>query len=138
MVDLDREQDIEELRRIAHAQQTQIRILLEAVERQQSQIAALKGTKGDPQLTLKMLEALQAKAKAAQDALAAAEATAAWLMSARTARAHWIERVELRHKLTSSLDAPERTGDGFCIQRINMPVAHAHRVSCDSAVMFSS
>jgi hypothetical protein len=31
MVDLDREQDIEELRRIAHAQQAQIRILLDAI-----------------------------------------------------------------------------------------------------------
>ena len=74
MVDLDREQDIEELRRIAHAQQAQIRILLEAIERQQAQLAALKGTKSDAQLTLKMLEALQAKAKAAEEALAKAEA----------------------------------------------------------------
>jgi hypothetical protein len=31
MVDLDREQDIEELRMIAHAQQAQIRILLDAI-----------------------------------------------------------------------------------------------------------
>ena len=74
MVDLDREQNIEELRRIAHAQQAQIRILLQAIERQQYQIASLKGTKGDPQLTLKMLETLQAKAKAAEEALAQAEA----------------------------------------------------------------
>jgi transposase len=74
VVDLDREQDIEELRRIAHAQQAQIRILLEAIERQQAQLAALKGNKPDAQLTLKMLEALQAKAKAAEEALARAEA----------------------------------------------------------------
>lgn len=73
MVDLDREQDIEELRRIAHAQQAQIRILLEAIERQQFQIASLKGKPSDPQLTLKMLETLQAKAKAAEEALAKAE-----------------------------------------------------------------
>jgi chaperonin GroEL (HSP60 family) len=73
VVDLDREQDIEELRRIAHAQQAQIRILLEAIERQQSQIASLKGKPSDPQLTLKMLETLQAKAKAAQETLAKAE-----------------------------------------------------------------
>ena len=74
MVDLDREQDIEELRRIAHAQQAQIRLLLAAVEKQNRELAKYKGTKGDPQLVLKMLEELQAKAKAAQEALARAEA----------------------------------------------------------------
>jgi transposase len=74
VVDLDREQDIEELRRIAHAQQAQIRILLEAIQKQQAQIASLKGHKPDNQLTLKMLEALQEKAKAAEEALAKAEA----------------------------------------------------------------
>ena len=74
MVDLDREQDIEELRRIAHAQQAQIRILLEAIEKQRYELASLKGHKYDAQLTLKMLEALQAKAKLAEKALAAAEA----------------------------------------------------------------
>jgi transposase len=73
VVDLDREQDIEELRRIAHAQQAQIRILLEAIQRQQFQIASLKGAPSDPQLTLKMLETLQAKAKAAEEALDKAE-----------------------------------------------------------------
>jgi transposase len=73
VVDLDREQDIEELRRIAHAQQTQIKILLEAIAKQNRELAAYKGTKPDSQLTLKMLEALQAKAKAAQEALARAE-----------------------------------------------------------------
>ena len=74
MIDLDREQDIEELRRIAHAQQTQIKILLEAIEKQRYEIASLKGTKHDAQLTLKMLEALQAKAKLVDEALAKAEA----------------------------------------------------------------
>jgi transposase len=74
VVDLDREQDIEELRRIAHAQQAQIRILLEAIEKQRYEIASLKGKKPDAQLTLKMLEALQAKAKLAEEALAKAEA----------------------------------------------------------------
>ena len=74
MVDLDREQDIEELRRIAHAQQAQIRILLDALAIKSKEIDQLKGKKGDLQLTLKMLEALQAKAKAADEALAKAEA----------------------------------------------------------------
>jgi transposase len=74
VVDLDREQDIEELRRIAHAQQAQIRILLDALAIKSKEIDQLKGKKGDLQLTLKMLEALQAKAKAANEALAKAEA----------------------------------------------------------------
>lgn len=74
MVDLDREQNIEELRRIAQAQQAQIRILLEALAIKSKEIDALKGKKGDIQLTLKMLEALQAKSKAADEALAKAEA----------------------------------------------------------------
>jgi len=74
VVDLDREQDIEELRRIAHAQQAQIRILLDALAIKSQEIDQLKGKKGDIQLTLKMLEALQAKAKAADEALAKAEA----------------------------------------------------------------
>jgi hypothetical protein len=74
VVDLDREQDIEELRRIAQAQQAQIRILLDALAIKSKEIDTLKGKKGDLQLTLKMLEALQAKAKAADEALAKAEA----------------------------------------------------------------
>jgi transposase len=74
VVDLDRENCIEELRRIAHAQQAQIRILLEAIAKQNRELAAYKGKKGDAQLTLKMLEELQAKAKAAAEALARAEA----------------------------------------------------------------
>lgn len=71
--DLEREQDIEELRRIALAQQAQIQILLDALTKQNKELAKYKGSK-DAQLTLKMLHELQAKAKAAQEALARAEA----------------------------------------------------------------
>jgi transposase len=74
VVDLDREQDIEELRRVAHAQQAQIKLLLEAIAKQNAELAKYKGKTGDAQLTLKMLETLQAKAKAAEEALARAEA----------------------------------------------------------------
>jgi transposase len=74
VVDLDREQDIEELRRVAHAQQAQIKLLLEAIAKQNQELARYKGKKGDAQLTLKMLETLEAKAKAAEEALARAEA----------------------------------------------------------------
>jgi len=74
VVDVAREQDIEELRRLAHALEIQNRILLEVIARKSKEIDQLRGSKGDIQLTLKMLEALQAKAKAAQEALAAANA----------------------------------------------------------------
>jgi transposase len=74
VVDLDREQNIEELRRIAHALEAQNRILLEVIARKSKEIDQLRGGTGDIQLTLKMLEALQAKAKAAEEALAKAEA----------------------------------------------------------------
>jgi transposase len=73
-LDLDREQDIEELRRIAQVQQAQIQQLLDLVAAKSREIERLRGKSGDLQLTLKMLEALQAKAKAATDAVAKAEA----------------------------------------------------------------
>jgi transposase len=73
-VDLDREHDIEELRRIAHAQQAQIRILLDALTKQSKEIERIKGTKGQLQQTIKLIEELQAKAKAADEAVANAEA----------------------------------------------------------------
>jgi transposase len=71
---VEREQDIEELRRIALAQQTQIRILLETLTAQSKQLERLKGSKGELQQTLKLIEAIQAKAKAADEAVAKAEA----------------------------------------------------------------
>ncbi|MDB4953448.1 MAG: hypothetical protein JWO36_1017 [Myxococcales bacterium] len=74
MVDLDREQDVEELRRIAHALEAQNRILLEVIARKSKEIDRLRGSTGDIQLTLKMLEELNAKTKAADEALAKAEA----------------------------------------------------------------
>ena len=73
-LDLDREQDIEELRRIAQAQQAQIQQLLDVIAAKSREIERLRGKPGDMQLTLKMLEALQAKAKAATDAVTRAEA----------------------------------------------------------------
>lgn len=73
-LDLDREQDIEELRRIAQAQQAQIQQLLDVIAAKSREIERLRGKPGDLQLTLKMLEALQAKAKLATDAVARAEA----------------------------------------------------------------
>ena len=73
-VDLEREQDIEELRRIAQALKTQNAILLEALTKKSRELERLRGKPGDLQLTLKMIEMLQAKTKAAEDAIARAEA----------------------------------------------------------------
>ena len=71
--DLEREQNIEQLRRIALAQQAQIEQLLEIISRKSRVIDKLRGSSGDMQLTLKLLAELQAKAKATQEALAKAE-----------------------------------------------------------------
>jgi hypothetical protein len=73
-VDLEREQDIEELRRIAQALKAQNALLLEALTKKRRELERLRGKPGDLQLTLKMIEMLQAKTKAAEDALARAEA----------------------------------------------------------------
>ena len=73
-VDLEREQDIEELRRIAQALKAQNALLLEALTKKSRELERLRGKPGDLQLTLKMIEMLQAKTKAAEDALARAEA----------------------------------------------------------------
>ena len=70
--DLEREQDIEELRKIALAQHAQLQLLMELVEKQRRELGRAR-SKGDFQLTLKMLEELKAKAKQTQDALTRAE-----------------------------------------------------------------
>ena len=73
-VDLEREQNLEELRRIAQALQAQNKLLLEALANKSREVERLRGKPGDLQLTLKMIEALQAKAKLAEDAVRRAEA----------------------------------------------------------------
>lgn len=70
--DLEREQDIEELRRIALAQHAQLQLLAELVEKQRRELGRSRGSQGDFQLTMKMLEELKAKAKQTQDAIAKA------------------------------------------------------------------
>lgn len=73
--DLEREQDIEELRRVALAQHAQLKLLMELVEKQRRELGRTRGKQaGDFQLTLKMLAELQAKAKATQTKLADADA----------------------------------------------------------------
>lgn len=71
--ELDREQDIEELRRLARALHAQNQQLMAALTAKSREVERLRGKPGDLQLTLKMLEMLQAKAKAAAEALAKAE-----------------------------------------------------------------
>ncbi len=73
-VDLEREQDIEELRRLAQALRAQNELLLEALAAKSREVERLRGKPGDLQLTLKMIETLQAKAKAAEEAVQRAEA----------------------------------------------------------------
>ena len=70
--DLEREQDIEELRKIALAQHAQLQLLMELVEKQRRELGRSRSKSGDIQLTLKMLEELKAKAKRTQDAIAKA------------------------------------------------------------------
>jgi len=72
--DLEREQDIEELRTIALAQHAQIHALLEIVAAKSREVEKLRGSAGDLQLTLKMLAELQAKAKATADKIEKAKA----------------------------------------------------------------
>lgn len=68
--ELEREQDIEELRRLALAIEAQNRLLLEALAKSQREVSHLRGKpSGDVQLTLKMLEELKAKAKATHEAI---------------------------------------------------------------------
>lgn len=73
-IDLEREQNIEELRRIAQTLKTQNALLLEALTKKSRELERLRGKPGDLQLTLKMIEALQAKAKVAEAAVQRAEA----------------------------------------------------------------
>jgi hypothetical protein len=68
--DLEREQAIEELRRLALAIEAQNRRLLEALAKSQREVSHLRGKpSGDIQLTLKMLEELKAKAKVTHEAI---------------------------------------------------------------------
>jgi len=72
--ELERERNIEELRRIALAQQTQIRLLLDALTAKSKEIERLKGSKGELQRTLALIQTLQAQAAAADAAVANADA----------------------------------------------------------------
>jgi hypothetical protein len=59
--ELEREQDIEELRRLALALEAQNRLLLDVIERKSREVDSLRGKPSNLQLTLKMLAELQAK-----------------------------------------------------------------------------
>ena len=67
-VDLAREQNIEELRRFAQALQAQNQLLLEVLATKSREIERLRGQPGELQLTLKLIEALQAKVKSTEAA----------------------------------------------------------------------
>lgn len=58
-MNLDGENDIEQLRRIARTQKTQIRLLLEVLQRQSEELDQLKGTDSELQQKLTLLNQLQ-------------------------------------------------------------------------------
>ena len=62
MVDVQREKDVEQLRRIARTQQIQIEHLLEVLQKQSAELDALKGNDGDLQQKLALLERMHARA----------------------------------------------------------------------------
>lgn len=72
--DLEREQDIEELRRIALAQHAQLQLLTELVDKQRRELGRARASSSSFQLTLKLLEEMKAKAKQTEDALKKADA----------------------------------------------------------------
>jgi len=66
-VDIRRESDIDQLRRIALTQQTQIRHLLDALQRKCEVIDDLRGNSGELQQTIDLLNELQARNAAQQE-----------------------------------------------------------------------
>lgn len=61
-MDVQREKDVEQLRRIARMQQIQIEHLLEVLQKQSAELDALKGHDGDLQQKLALLECMHARA----------------------------------------------------------------------------
>ena len=62
--DLEQEQDIEHLRRVAMAMHTQIEQLLAALARKCKELESLKGSKDELQQTLALIETLTKEKKA--------------------------------------------------------------------------
>ena len=62
-VDLRRESDIEQLRRVALAQQSQIEMLLRVLRAKCDELAAIKGNEPELQQTLALIEELTQRAK---------------------------------------------------------------------------
>jgi transposase len=75
-VDLRRETDIEQLRRVALAQQIQIEQLLKVLSQKCNELSALKGSEQELQQTLSLIEELTRKADAAKSAQGAADKAA--------------------------------------------------------------
>jgi transposase len=75
-VDLRRETDIEQLRRVALTQQVQIEQLLKVVSQKCKELSALKGSEQELQQTLSLIEELTRKADAAKSAQDAADKAA--------------------------------------------------------------
>jgi transposase len=84
-VDLARERDIEQLRRIAQTQQVQIEQLLKVLSQKCRELSALKGNESELQQTLELLQELAAKA-AAEKAPPGGDASEDVAPSGRTTR----------------------------------------------------
>ena len=104
--DLEREQDIEELRKIALAQHAQLQLLMELVEKQRRELGR-SHSRANFQLTLKMIEELKAKAKQAQEALAKAETKKAERKPRTTSGPTEQPRLPIVEQVFT-LDAPDR------------------------------
>ena len=107
-MDVQRETDIEQLRRIALTQQTQIRHLLDVLQSKCKVIDELRGDTGDLQQTIDLLNTLQAKRETVQ---AAAGSTPSENKTRRPQRGHGPkEQLELKRVAeVFELDEADRT-----------------------------
>jgi len=106
-MDIERENDVEQLRRIALTQKVQIDHLLKVLSMQSERIDALEGKDGELQRTLELLETMQKRAAAAE---AAAEAAEAKRERKRRERSGPTEQPNLRvDEEIFELDEPDQT-----------------------------
>ena len=106
--DLEREQDIEELRKIALAQHAQLQLLIELVDKQSRELGKARSSR-DLQLKLKMLEELKAKASQTQAAIANADKKTKQPPKSRTSTGPTEQPRLPTFEHVFTLDAPDRT-----------------------------
>ena len=111
-MDLRRETDIEQLRRIALVQQTQIEQLLKVLQQKCRELSVLKGSEQELQQTLSLIEDLTRQAQAAKDKTTQQAATSEKQRTARKPRTQFgptqQPSLQLDEKVFE-LDEPDRT-----------------------------